>query len=164
MCEIWGSCGDDMTLLSPIEVYRGFGWTYCPYFQGWKVNHVRKQASSNKRKYLLPACLSDLPFNAENVCSTFLQKCLRPSTRLQDIISQKTEMCSTAVPSWVSAVWRCWETSFISTSNYCQFIMVMMFTPTDRIPSLFPTFQHVSVCLADVRCLCRYHSPDTLPH
>jgi hypothetical protein len=37
--------------------------------------------------------------------------------------------------------------------------MVMMFTPTDRIPSLFQTFQHVSVCLADVRCLCQVSLP-----
>lgn len=34
--------------------------------------------------------------------------------------------------------------------------MVMMLTP-----SPFPTFQHVSVCLADVRYLCRYITPPT---
>lgn len=48
------------------------------------------------------------------------------------------------------------KSKFIFTPNYCQFIMVMMLTP-----SPFPTFQHVSVCLADVRYLCRYITPPT---
>lgn len=48
------------------------------------------------------------------------------------------------------------KSKFIFTPNYCQFIMVMMLTP-----SPFLTFQHVSVCLADVRYLCRYITPPT---
>jgi hypothetical protein len=70
---------------------------------------------------------------------------------------------STIAASWCSAVRGRRGASFISTSNYCQFIMVMMLTPTNRIPSLPPTtFQHVSVCLADVRCVFAGITPPTL--